>query len=701
MSTQPNSAETHRFEAETRQILDLVVHSFYSDTQVFLRELISNASDALDRARYEALHREDLLPCDSEPQIEILADKDANTLTVRDNGIGMTREEIIQNLGTIARSGTRAFVQAAKEGNTEGLIGKFGVGFYSVFMVADRVEVHSLSALPGSEPVRWSADGGDSFELTPGEKEQRGTDVVLHLTEDAKDFLEEDKLKEVIKRHSDFLAYPVRLAGEKVNRSTALWARLPSEIEEDEYKDFYKHVSGDWQEPATHIHFSSDGPLQFHSLLFVPKTPPFDLDAPDTRIGVKLYCRRVLVLEEARELLPRYLRFVRGVVESPDLDLNVSREILQKTPIVGKLKRQVIKRVLRRLGELMKDQRQDYEAIWEQFGRVIKEGIHEDSSRKDAIARLLLFRSTADKGWRSLEQVVEDMPEGQDNIWFLTGLDNERIARSPLLERFRRKGLEVLLMSDPVDEWVVMNLTEFDGKSLKSVAKGDIPDDESDAPGEEQARKQAEPLIEYLTELFKDEVKEVRPSTRLTDSPSVLVDAEHSLGHNLERILRVSRQELPPSFRILEINVGHPLIRNLGRMREQGRTATLEPLAWLLLDHARLAEGEVKDPSTMVERLQKVMLQASLPSFVQVPGEPGDTPAGESAPGQSVGSQQEPGQSTGHTVESGQAVTAPIDHHEADDAGSAGKESDGGLPADLEGGTEKGTEADTEPVPGS
>ena len=612
--------ETHSFETETRKILDLVVKSLYSDRAVFLRELISNASDALDRARYAALHRDDLREPDGELRVELLVDEDARTLTVRDNGIGMTREQAVKQLGTIAHSGTRAFLAAADEGaSLDGLIGQFGVGFYAAFMVSERIVVETLSAEPGAEAVRWETACDDGYSVAPGARETRGTDVVLHLREDEAEFLQDWRIKELVQRYSDFVRFPIKQGDEQLNRGKALWTAAPADVSDEDYADFYKHVSGDWSEPLARVHFSSDAPMQFHTLLFVPATRPMDMDYPDGRVGVRLYSKRVMILEEARELLPRYLRFMRGVVESDDLDLNVSRELLQQTPQAAALRKQVVKRVLRKLDELARTEPETYGKLWEAFGSALKEGVHEDGANREAIAKLLRYHTTSSDERRSLQQVVDAMPEDQDTIWYLTGLELERMKKSPLLERFRQRGWEVLLMDDPVDEWVVMQLPEFAGKKLESVARGEVDEpDQDEDPIVQAAREQARPLLEHLTTLLEGEVKAVRASGRLTDSPSVLVDDEAGLGSNLERILRSANREVPASQRVLEINAEHPIVKNLARMHEQGRAGMVEPLAWLLLDHARLAEGEIKDPAAMVGRLQKVMLQATLPTHVDL-----------------------------------------------------------------------------------
>ncbi|MBN1334792.1 MAG: molecular chaperone HtpG [Deltaproteobacteria bacterium] len=614
--------ETHRFEAETQKVLDLVVRSLYSDRQVFLRELVSNASDALDHARYLALHRPEIRPAEGDPAITLAVDPSAGTLTVSDNGVGLTREEAVSNLGTIARSGTQAFLAALEEKGVEGLIGQFGVGFYAVFMVADRVEVHSLSAEPDAAPVLWRAEGGDTFTVEPGTRTTRGTDVTVHLKPDAREFLDADRIRSIVRRWSDFLAFPVFLAGERINRASALWSRPPREVTDEEYVDFYKHVSGDWEEPLARVHFSSDAPMQFHALLFVPQHRTFDMETPEGRGGVRLYSRRVLVLEDARDVLPRYLRFLKGVIESDDLDLNVSREMLQKTPQVEALRRQVARRVLKRLAEVARDEPATWEKTWAAFGSILKEGIHEDPDNREAVAGLLRYPTSAGKGSRTLRQVLDEMPEGQNALWFLTGLDLGRLEKSPLLERFRRKGWEVLLMADPVDEWVVLHLGEYGGKPLKSAARGEIPGlEEPDDPIADLARQNAATLVEHLRTLLANDVADVRPSTRLSDSPSVLVDAEEGVGSNLSRILRAVRQEVPAIERVLEVNVEHPVVKHLARLYARKESATVDLMGRLLLDHARLVEGEIPDPGAMVDRFQALLLR--------VASEP---PAGEDGP---------------------------------------------------------------------
>ncbi len=610
--------ESHRFEADVRQILELVTHSLYSEREIFLRELVSNASDALDRARFEQLKRDDLRPVEGEPAIRVTVDEAAGTITVSDDGIGLTREEAVEHLGTIAESGTRAFSERLKEqaeggGSAEGLIGRFGVGFYSAFMVADRVVVESLSALPGTEPIRWESDGGESFQLGPGERAHRGTDVVLHLREDAREFLDADRLREVIRKHSEFVTWPIFVDGERVNTEQALWARNPADLDEDAYKGFYRHLTGDWQDPLLWSHARIEGTPTYDALLYVPRKRPWELDRLDFKVGLKLYQRRVKILDHANELLPRWLRFVSGVVDSPDVELNLSREMLQNTPVIRKIKQQLTRRVLKRLRELSIQAPDDYALFWKEFGHILKEGITEvDGKDRDLLVGLLRFRTTrsADGELRSLAQVKSDLAEGQDAIWYLTSIDKERIAEAPVLEAFKKKGWEVLLMDDPVDEWVVMHLPEYQDTPLRSVMRGELPAPADDDPVAAEARKQAEPLVAWLRDLLKDVVADVRTSGRLTESPSVLVDQDGGMGSNMERILRAANQEIPTSKRVLEVNPEHPMVRTLARLNAEGHTG-LEPFARLLLDHAAIAEGRLDDPKGFASRLQALMERAA------------------------------------------------------------------------------------------
>ncbi|MFT4974152.1 MAG: molecular chaperone HtpG [Myxococcota bacterium] len=605
--------EHHEFQADVRQILHLVTHSIYSDREVFLRELISNASDALDTARFQALQGP-LRAVDGEPGVRISIDEEAKTITIEDDGIGLTTEQARENLGTIAQSGTRAFAEALKDRGTdpESLIGQFGVGFYSAFMVADTVTVESLSAEPDSEAIQWISDGGNSYTLQPGTRDKRGTTIVLHLREEAEEFLDLDRLRAIVEKHSDFVSWPVEVGGERANQEKALWTRDPSEITEEEYTAFYKHVSGDWKEPLITLHVRADAPLQFQALLFIPESRPWELDRLDFKVALRLYQKRVKVVDHANDLLPRYLRFVSGVVDSPDVALNVSREMLQQTAVIQKIKKQLTKRLVKKLRDLAREDADKYNRFWKEMGHLLKEGVAEDEKNRPLLLDLLRYPTTTSGGdMRSLAALKESMAEGQDALWYLTDVDKEGIEKRPVLEVFRRRGWEVALMTDPVDEWVVMHTREYDEVSLKSAAHGELPEeDEERTEEEESARASAIPLADWMKSLLSSDVAEVRLSSRLTDSPSVLVNQEGAMGANMESILKAANQQVMENKRVLEINPGHPMVKTLARLNEEGKTG-LEPFAHLLLDHALITEGRLKDPSGFAARLQILMEKAA------------------------------------------------------------------------------------------
>ncbi len=630
---------THRFQADVRQILDLVTHSLYSDREIFLRELVSNASDALDRARFEGLSNTDLRsaapPEGFDPGIRIRIDEEARQIIIEDDGIGLTAEEAEKNLGTIAHSGTKAFRELLEskraEGDTassEGLIGKFGVGFYSAFMVADRVTVDTLSGQPDSEAVRWESEGGDGYLLEAGSRETRGTTVTLHLRDDADDFLDLDKLREIIRKHSDYVPWPVYVGDDRANQEQALWKRDPKDVEDADYHALYRHIGADWQEPLAWVHARIEGGVNFDTVLFVPRSRPWTMDRLDFKPALRLYQKRVKVLDSADQLLPRYLRWVSGVVDSPDVELNVSREMLQNSAALRAIKKQLTKRVLDRLKELTTEDAQAYATFWEQLGHILKEGVHEvateggSSKDKDRLVPLLRFKTTTSHAaddavdrWRSLAQIKADMKEGQDAIWYLAEVDKERIAHSPLLEGFKKKGWEVLLLDDPVDEWVTMNLPEFDGVPLKSVAHGELDDLEEEEKEDEDpiakaAKEQARPLASWMEFLLGEDVDSVRLSSRLVASPSVLVNKEGAMSANLERILKAANQDVPTSKRVLEINPEHAMVKTLSRLHADGKTG-LEPFARLLLDHAAISEGRLDDPEGFAQRLQALMEKAA------------------------------------------------------------------------------------------
>ncbi|MED5370076.1 MAG: molecular chaperone HtpG [Myxococcota bacterium] len=624
-----SETKTHTFDAEVRQLLDLVIHSLYSEREVFLRELISNASDALDKARVVGLQEEGFQAAAGEPRIDVSVDTVNNTITLSDNGVGLTEDEAIAALGTIAHSGTKAFAQALKE-QEHNLIGQFGVGFYAAFMVADRVQVRSLSGKPGATPILWECDGSTEYTVTAAERGDRGTDIILHLREDAQEFADEDRLRDIIKRYSEFVSYPIFVAEEQANEPKALWTRSPSEVEDDEYKAFYKQLTGDFQDPASHLHWSADAPLQYKALLFLPAAAPYDLNHADGRRDIKLYARRVLIDDQASFLVPDYLRFVRGVVDTEDLQLNVSREMVQQTAVVDKLQSALTSKVLRHLVSLAKKQPETYETLWANFGAVLKEGLHNVSSSKDKerLTTLVRFNSTRHddpSGQVSLAQYVEAMGEDQDEIYYLVGPDHDSVKRSPHLEAFKRKGVEVLLSWDTVDEWALPSLAEFEGKKLVSISRGevDLGEDEQSEP----TAQVSEDLTTWIQQVLAGEVSKVRSSKRLTASASVLVDDEYGVSNNMQRIMQQLNQSLPASMRILEINPSHDLVRTLDQLHKDGRASEAEPLAWLLLDQARLVEGEVRDPAGLVQRLQTLSALAAQALGVSAEQAPHPEPA--------------------------------------------------------------------------
>jgi molecular chaperone HtpG len=605
--------EKRTFQADAKQILRLVTHSIYSDRSIFLRELLSNASDAMDKARIVSLKGEEINRPE-EPKITIQFDAENNTITITDGGIGMTEEEITENLGTIAQSGTKAFSEKLEEGeDLNNLIGQFGVGFYSAFMVADKVEVESKSARPNEKAVKWISDGSDSYEIGESEREEVGTQIILHMREDSSEFVEEFKLKEIINKHSEFVSWPIFLGEDQINKEKALWLKNPKEVTEDEYKAFYKHISKDWQDPLGWIHVRTEGELNFSGIIFIPKKHSYQLDQLNYKVNLQLFQKRVKVLENADDLLPRYLRFACGVIESDDVSLNVSREILQKTPAVEKIRKNLTRKILQKLQSIAKESDEEYLSFWKDSGSILKEGIPEESEkRKKELLSLLRFTTTTSEAdLRTLSAVKEDLKDGQDTIWFLTDVNKDIISSNPVLEGFKKRDWEVILFSDPVDEWVVMSTNEFDGVPLKSVAHGDFDEEEEELDDEtKKDRNEAEPLVQWLGDLFESEVESVRVSKRLTDSPSILINQEGSMGANMEMLLKASNQTISEQKRVLEINPSHPMVKTLARLNEEGKTG-LEPFARLLLDHASISEGRLKDPASFVKRLQALMEKAA------------------------------------------------------------------------------------------
>ena len=604
--------QTLGFQAEVKQLLDLMIHSLYSNKEIFLRELVSNASDAADKLRFEALANNGLYEGDSELKIRVAVDKAARTLTVSDNGIGMSRDEVIANIGTIARSGTREFFQSltGDQAKDARLIGQFGVGFYSAFIVADRVTLVTRRAgLPASEAVRWECDmskDAAAYNIEPVEKSARGTDVTLHLRADEDELLDEFRLRSIIHKYSDHIGIPIFVGEEKANQASALWTRPKNEITDEQYIEFYKHVGHDFDAPLAWTHNRVEGRQEYIQLLYIPSRAPFDLWSRDHRHGLKLYVRRVFIMDDAEQLLPGYLRFVRGVVDSNDLPLNISREILQQNRDVEGIRAGCTRRVLDLLDSLDAEK---YAQFWREFGRVLKEGPAEDVANRARIAKLLRFSSThSDKEEQtvSLADYVARMKPGQDKIYYVTAETFPAAKGSPHLEMFRRRGIEVLLLHDRVDEWLVSSLTEYEGKPLASVARGDIDlskvegaDQEPDWPVGEHAE-----LLRALKEALGDRVKDVRLSRRLHESPSCLVADEHEMGGNLARILRAAGQKVPASKPILEVNPNHFMVKRLKPAQER-----FADWASLLYDQALLAEGgQLEDPAGFVKRSNELML---------------------------------------------------------------------------------------------
>ncbi len=622
-----SAAETRAFQAEVAQVLHLVTHSLYSHKEIFLRELISNASDACDKLRFAALSDPALTADDADLRIEITLDKDARTLTVRDNGIGMSRDEVVENIGTIARSGTRKFLESLSgdaRKDTQ-LIGQFGVGFYSAFIVADRVTLVTRKAgAPAGEGVRWESAGTGEYTLETIEAPLRGTSVTLHLKDDENEFLDTWKLRDLIARYSDHVAFPIRLPKQKdgkptdefetVNHASALWTRPKSELKDEDYQSFYKSISHDFNDALAWTHNRVEGAQTYTLLLYVPEKPPFDalFSGRDERKGLKLYIRRVFVMDASEQLLPAYLRFVRGVVDSDDLPLNVSREILQENRLLAQIRSACVKRVLDLLEKLSKDEPEKFRKFTDAFGNVLKEGIADDNANRERIAKLLRFASTKSEGGEktvSLDDYVSRMAAGQEVIWYVTADSHAAARNSPQIEALKARGIEVLLLSDRIDEWMIGYLVEYAGKKLRNAAKGDLDVDKPDAAEaekREQAEKSAAGIIGKLKELLGSRVGDVRVSHRLTDSPSCLVLGEHDMALHMQRLLRDAGHDVPTSPPVLEINPQHPLVKRIEGESDSSRS---EDLGLLLFDEARLAAGDqLDDPAAFVGRVNRLLI---------------------------------------------------------------------------------------------
>ena len=613
--------ETLGFQTEVRQLLQLMIHSLYSNKEIFLRELISNASDAADRLRFEALATPALLEENPDLDIRIEYDDTAKTIAVIDNGIGMSRDELVGNLGTIARSGTAEFLQqmTGDEQKDAQLIGQFGVGFYSAFIVADKVEVESRRAgLPSEGGVRWESDGQGEFSIEDADLAQRGTRVTLHLKESESEFSDALRLETLIRKYSDHIAFPVMLSragdsGEEpktVNSATALWNRSRSEIRDEEYKEFYKHLSHDFSDPLCWSHNRVEGKKEYTSLLYVPENAPFDLWNRDAPRGLKLYVQRVFILDDAEQFLPLYLRFVKGIVDSADLPLNISREMLQQDSGLGGMRNAMTRRVLDMLNKLGADKPEDYQKFWNQFGQVVKEGFVEDQQNRDKLAKLLRFASThdaSDKQEHSLADYIERAGAEQDKIYYILAENFATGSASPHLEQLRDKGIEVILFYDRIDPWVVDHLPEFEGKTFQDVGRGQLPLPDADGEITQQSMNdEHKPLLKRIRQVLKERVETVNVSQRLVDSPACVVAGEQDLGPQLRRMLEVSGQELPESKPILEINVSHPLVQRLSAETDGGK---FDELSEIVLDHALLAEGaQLDNPADYVRRMNQFLL---------------------------------------------------------------------------------------------
>jgi molecular chaperone HtpG len=630
MATKTKSqTETLGFQAEVKQVLHLVTHSLYSNKEIFLRELISNSSDALDKLRFEALADSALYEDDKELKIWVDFDKKALTITVKDNGIGMSREEIVENLGTIAKSGTRIFLESltGDEAKDANLIGQFGVGFYSSFVVADKVTVKSRRAgMKSDQGVLWESTGEGEYSIQNIDRKERGTEVVLHLKKAEDDFLNDWRLRNIVTKYSDHILWPIMMEQETekegkkekkeevVNKAKALWTLSKKEIKDDDYKELYKHISHDFEEPLLWAHNRVEGKLEYISLLYLPNHAPFDLWNREQQHGLKLYVRRVFIMDDAKQLLPLYMRFVRGIVDSSDLPLNVSRELLQDNAVIDKIKSGVTKRVLDMLDKLAADDKEKYQKFWSAFGQVMKEGVGEDFANKDRIAKLLRFSTPHNDSSEqiiSLDDYVNRMQDKQDKIYYVTADTFTAAKNSPHLEIFRIKGIEVLLLSDRVDEWLVSNFTEYESKQLQSVAKGDLDlgglEDKKEKEQQKKAEDEFESVIKQMQKILGDKVKEIRLTTRLTDSPACLVAGEFDMSGHLQRIMQQAGQEIPGAKPILELNAKHMLTKKLKAEQDEERFAKLTNI---LFDQALLAEGgKLDDPATFVKTLNELLLE--------------------------------------------------------------------------------------------
>ena len=640
------SKSTMKFKTEVNQLLELVVHSLYSHKEIFLRELISNASDAIDKVKYEGLVDKEILEGDEDYKISVNFNSEANTVTVSDNGIGMTRDEVITNIGTIAKSGTKEFIKKLKElkesgkENTEAeMIGQFGVGFYSAFMISDRIVITTRKAGKGNEAVRWESNGQERFTIEECEKDGRGTEIVMYLREEDKEYASEWRLKEIVKKYSDYIAYPVVMNVQKeekpkdkdgkeiedaepivtieeevLNSQKAIWKKDKKDISDEEYNDFYKHISHDYSEPMERLHLSVEGMLDYKALLYIPAKAPYDLFMKESKIGMSLYVKNVFIMDDCKPLIPEYLRFVKGVVDSSDLPLNVSREILQEDKVLEKIKKNLVKKILESLKQKKEKEYDKYLEFYSEFGKLIKEGLYSDFQNKEKLSELVLFESSKTEAGKfvDLKTYVKNMPEEQKDIYFIAGDSRAAVENSPHLEKFKEKGFEVLFFTDPIDEFITGMLTEYEGKTIKSIGKGEVELDESEDEKKvkEEKKKEYKDVLEMIQSKLDEDVKEVRISNRLTNSAVCLVADENDMGANMEKIFKAMNQPVPKSKRILEINPNHSILNIMKSLFDKDKdNAKIGEYAELLYDQAVIAEGGVvKDPVKFAQKFSDLMV---------------------------------------------------------------------------------------------
>ena len=619
------TTEERPFQTEVQQLLHLLIHSLYTNKDIFLRELISNASDALDKVHHRSLTDKNIADPDAELQIDIDVQKSSKVLTIKDTGIGMTRDEVNANIGTIAHSGSADFIKRLAETKDKDeqeqlkLIGQFGVGFYSVFMIAERVVLTTRSADPDAEAVMWESTGDGSYTISAADKQERGTEIKIYVRDDCEEYLDAHRLESIIRKHSDFVAYPIKIAGKQANNTSALWTRPRNEITNEQYNEFFTHITGDSDEPLAREHVVVDVPIQFYSILYLPKQAPMQfLFNPEPKISLNLHVRRVFIQDDCTELLPLYLRFVRGVVDCDDLPLNVSRENLQHNPVIAKIRSTLVRRILGMLEDMTKKDDEKYQTFWRAYGTVLKEGVTMDFENKDKVAALLRFRTSLEDDPEtlvSLQTYVDRVQSDQEKIFYLTGENRQAIIQSPLLEAFRKRGLEVLYLDEPVDEWVVNSLQEFADKKFQAVDAADLDlgaDDVKLEGVDKESKEQTIELVSFLKKQLEDRASDVRESNRLTDSPCVLVTPQGSMSHNMERMMKMADREFQSTKRVLEINPRHPVILNMGEILKKDRdSAQLKEWAGFLIDYVLLGEGTVEDPQRVTRTLQSIMEAAT------------------------------------------------------------------------------------------